>query len=104
MTRHAEDPVLTTARREALLTFVIWISACAYSIGVCYRYGYGRDLTTLTYVLGFPDWIFYGVVMPWTVCTLLCFVMSQFIIADADLGEVRVEEQLEPRAAEAKHG
>jgi uncharacterized membrane protein YhdT len=104
MNRPAEDPDLVSARREALLTLAIWLAACVYSVGVCYRYGYGRDVTTLTYILGFPDWIFFGVVLPWTVCTLLCLVMSQFVIADADLGEEQAEEQLQPRAAEAEHG
>src|SRR5947208_11439188 len=98
-----EDPVLTSSRREALITFAIWLVACVYSITVCYQYGYGRDVTTLTYVLGFPDWIFYGVVLPWTICTILCFIMSYFVIADGDLGEEQPEELLESRASEAKH-
>jgi hypothetical protein len=103
MSHPTEDPVLTSSRREALITFAIWLTACIYSISVCYRYGYGRDATTLTYVLGFPDWIFYGVVLPWTVCTVLCFIMSYFVIADGELGEEQAEEQIEARASEAKH-
>jgi hypothetical protein len=98
-----EDPVLTSSRREALITFAIWLMACIYSISVCYRYGYGRDVTTLTYVLGFPDWIFYGVVLPWTICTVLCFVMAYCVIADAELGEEQAEEQITTRASEADH-
>jgi len=98
-----EDPVLTSSRREALITFAIWLTACVYSISVCYRYGYGRDAATLTYVLGFPDWIFYGVVLPWTVCTGLCFIMSYLVIADGELGEEQVEEQLRPSPGEAEH-
>jgi hypothetical protein len=98
-----EDPVLTSSRREALIAFAIWLTACVYSISVCYRYGYGRDVATLTYVLGFPDWIFYGVVLPWTVCTGLCFVMAYFVIADSDLGEEQPEEQITRGASEADH-
>jgi len=98
MTDRHEDPVLTSARREALLVFVIWLVACAYSISVCYRLGYGRDVTTLTYILGFPDWIFWGVITPWTVCTVLSFVLSYFVIRDDELGEEQAEEQLSPLA------
>lgn len=103
MTHRHEDPVLTNARREALLVFIIWLAACVYSISVCYRLGYGRDAATLTYILGFPDWIFWGVVTPWTVCTALSFVLSYFVIRDDDLGEEQAEEQLARSAPEADH-
>jgi Protein of unknown function (DUF997) len=103
MTFLREDPVLTSARREALLVFAIWLTACIYSVGTCYRWGYDRDAATLTYVLGFPDWVFWGVVTPWTVCTLLCFVLSYFVIRDEDLGEEQAEEQLVSRVSEADH-
>src|SRR5438105_13694835 len=93
MNRPLEDPVLTSARREALMVLARWLAACVYSIGVCYRLGYGRDVATLTYVVGFPDWIFWGVVLPWTVCTGLSFVLSCFVIRDEDLGEEQTEEE-----------
>src|SRR5262245_38983475 len=92
MNQLREDPVLTSARREALFVMAIWLSACVYSIVVCYRMGYGRDVATLNYVLGFPDWIFWGVVVPWSVCTLLSFLLSYFVIRDEDLGEEQAEE------------
>lgn len=103
MTAPVEDPVLTSSRREALMAFAIWLAACVYSISVCYRFGYGRDPATLTYVLGFPDWIFWGVVTPWTVCTILCFIMAYFVIVDSDLGEEQAEERLDSPASEANH-
>jgi len=103
MNRLPEDPVLTSARREALLVFVIWLTACVYSVGVCYSFGYGRDAKALTYVLGFPDWVFWGLVVPWTVCTLLCFVLSNFVITDEDLGEEQAEEQLLAQEPEGDH-
>jgi uncharacterized membrane protein YhdT len=96
-----EDPVLTSARREALLVFAIWLAACVYSVGFCYRFGYWRDAATLTYVLGFPDWVFWGVIVPWALCTGLCFVLSYFVIRDDDLGEEQAEEEL--HAAEGDH-
>ena len=98
----SEDPVLSNSRREALLTFAIWLGACVYSITVCYRLGYWRDADKLTYVLGFPDWVFWGVILPWSVCTGLCFWMAYFYISDDDLGQEQVEEQL-GSPAEAEH-
>jgi len=102
MTVRREDPVLTSSRREAWLVFFIWLVACVYSVGICYRFGYGRDVATLTYVLGFPDWIFWGVVAPWSVCTLLCYVMAYHVISDDDLGEEREEEALTTTGSEPK--
>ena len=103
MNRPPEDPVLTSSRREAILAFAIWLAACTYSLSVCYRFGYNRDPATLTYVLGFPDWIFWGVVTPWTVCTALCFVMAYFVIADGELGEEQAEERLDSGVSETDH-
>ena len=98
-----EDPVLHSARREALLVFAIWLAACVYSIAVCYRLGYGRDATALTYVLGFPDWVFWGIITPWSVCTLLSFVLSYWLIKDEDLGEEQAEEHYQRERAEEQH-
>src|SRR5262245_29582937 len=103
MTARREDPVLISSRREALLVFFIWLLAASYSIGVSYAWGYGRDAATLTYVLGFPDWIFWGVVVPWTVCTVICFVMAYFVISDDDLGEEQAEVELGPSRQEGEH-
>jgi Protein of unknown function (DUF997) len=103
MNQRREDPVLTSARREALVALSIWLAACIYSISICYRLGYGRDVATLTYVLGFPDWVFWGIVVPWSVCTGLCFVLSYFVVKDEDLGEEQAEERIVNRASEADH-
>jgi hypothetical protein len=103
MNLRPEDPVLTSSRREALIAFAIWVVACIYTITVCYRFGYNRDPATLTYALGFPDWVFWGIVVPWAVCTLLCFAMSSLVIADCDLGDEQAEECLESTSSEAEH-
>jgi uncharacterized membrane protein YhdT len=101
MTVRREDPVLQSARREALLVLLIWLAACIYTVGYCYLYGYGRDVATLRYVLGFPDWVFFGIVVPWTVCTGLCFVLSYFVIRDEELGEELDEVELRPAGSAA---
>jgi hypothetical protein len=94
MKSRPEDPVLTSSRREAVVVFFIWLAACIYTLAFCYRYGYGRDPATLTYALGVPDWVFWGVFTPWTICTLLSFWVANFFMADDDLGEVRPEVDL----------
>jgi hypothetical protein len=104
MPERREDPALVSARREALLVLAIWVAACVWVLSVSYRYGYHRDAATLTYVLGFPDWVFWGIVVPWSVCTVLCFVLAYFVIRDEDLGEEQVEEQLTSRGGQASEG
>jgi hypothetical protein len=53
-----EMPILKSAKREALATLLIWFVTMIYSVGCCCVYGYGRDPESLTFVFGFPDWVF----------------------------------------------
>lgn len=91
-----EDPVLRSSRREAAAVMLIWLVACIYTVGYCYLFGYERDVASITYVLGFPDWVFWGILTPWTACTILSLVLSQFVIRDDDLGEEQAEADLAP--------
>lgn len=90
----AENAVLRSSRKEALIVLVIWTLACLFSVGISFRFGYQRDPDTLTFVLGIPDWVFWGVVVPWACCTLASFWVSNFLIADEDLGEEQPEMKL----------
>jgi hypothetical protein len=99
-----EDPVLTSARREAIVVFGIWIVACTYTVGYCYAFGYDREVETLSYVAGMPDWVFYGVVLPWTVCTLLSFWVSNFLMRDENLGEEQAEVDVSGRQPDKEAG
>lgn len=80
-----EDPLLTSARREMFITFGIWLIAMCWTIGVSVTWGYGRDPATLTYVLGFPDWIFWGVITPWATSTLVSAIFAMGFMQDAPL-------------------
>lgn len=81
------DPVFVSARREALAVAGISLVAGIYTIVVCGMMGYGRDPKTLTFVLGFPDWIFWGIVLPWTVCVGVSLYFGATFMCDEDLGE-----------------
>jgi len=37
--------------------------------------------------LGIPDWVFYGLIVPWLVCIAITFWFCLFYFADDDLGE-----------------
>lgn len=82
-----EDPVLRSARREAIAVLLTWVAALTYTVTYCYLHGYGRSLGSLTFVLGFPDWVFWGIVVPWLLCCLLSTWFAFRFIRDEDLGE-----------------
>ena len=94
-----EDPVLVSSRKEALVVLAIWTVACVYTVGYCAAFGWQREPQSLEFVLGVPDWIFWGVLVPWTVCTLLSFWVSNFLIKDQDLGEEQAEARLDNESA-----
>ncbi len=64
----------TKERREQYLLclkeFKIGVIVTALFISISclisYKLGYGRDPNTVKLILGFPDWVFWGVLIPWT--------------------------------------
>lgn len=46
----------------------------------------GNGKERVTFVLGFPSWIFFGVVLPWWICTAFSLFFGAFIVKDEDLG------------------
>lgn len=69
------------------MAFGLWLAAMVYTIAYCHFNGYGRDAESLTFVLWFPDWVFWGVIVPWTVCLLFSLVFAFRIMGDEPLGE-----------------
>jgi hypothetical protein len=80
------DPLVHSSFREALLVSGIWFVAMIWSVSVCYIFGYHRSGEGLTLVLGFPDWVFWGIVVPWTTCTVVSCIFSALFVKDGDLG------------------
>lgn len=69
-----DDPIVASGKREACFAIGLWVIATAWSIGYSALFGYERSLDDLRFVLGFPDWIFWGIVLPW----VLCFAVSSW--------------------------
>lgn len=53
----------------------------------------GTGPERVQFVLGFPAWIFWGVALPWWICTVFSLMFGAFIVRDEDLG-------LDPEMAE----
>ncbi len=88
---NSEDPLLRSSRREMWIATALWLSAMIATLTISLNWGYGRDPATLTYVLGFPDWIFWGVIVPWAASTVLASIFSLGFMQDFPLGEAPEE-------------
>jgi hypothetical protein len=90
-----EDILVRHARREAAIALSMWALAMVYTITYCYFNGYGRTADSLTFVLWFPDWVFWGIIVPWGICLLASIVFAFRIMGDEPLGEETGSDPLE---------
>lgn len=81
------DPLVSSSRREALFAVGLWFAAAVYTVGYCAAFGYGQKTGKLAFVLGVPDWVFWGIVVPWTVCTLVSIWFAMRMMRDDPLGD-----------------
>jgi hypothetical protein len=91
MSNVKELPLLKSARREALGAFGFWMVATIYSVGYCTLNGYDRKPESLTFVLGFPDWVFWGIVVPWGICTIGASLFAFCFMKDEELPDSQTE-------------
>ena len=89
----APHPILQTARREALVVAAMWVAAGTWAVGYSYTHGYGATPDKLHFTLGFPTWVFWGIVVPWVLCALASLVIANVVMTDADLGLEPGEEE-----------
>jgi hypothetical protein len=82
-----EQQLLRHARREALLIMVVWIGTLVWSMGAGYFGGYRRSAADMSLILGMPDWVFWSVVLPWSLCLLFSVWFCFAFMADDDLGQ-----------------
>jgi hypothetical protein len=83
----AEDPLLRHSRREAVFSLALWLAATLWSAGYSYLFGYERPVESLSFVLGFPDWVFWGIVLPWLIATAVSIVFALGFMRDDPLGD-----------------
>lgn len=81
----SKDPLLVSARREMTIALIMWAVAALCTLGVVSVWGYDRDPKSLTFVLGFPDWVFWGIIVPWASSTILASIFAMTYMQDAPL-------------------
>ena len=108
-----EDPVYRHCLREMRLILGLWLICFIYTVTFCYCRGYltheplaastgpdiaellgplpelNREPASVTYPLGLgiPDWVFYGIVLPWLFCILASLYFCAFIFVEDELSD-----------------
>jgi Protein of unknown function (DUF997) len=89
MPRPDEDPVLRSARREALVVFGVLFTAMAWTVTYCSLHAYPAApetaLEDLEFVFGFPKWVFWGILIPWCLCIAFSFWFGGAFMRDEQL-------------------
>ena len=106
-----DDVVYRNSRREAIVILALWTCCLVYTCTYCYLFGYlshephpistgpalgqivgplesfDRVPTTLATPLGLgiPDWVFYGILIPWLLCIAATFWFCLYYYAEDDL-------------------
>jgi hypothetical protein len=89
------------ARREAVIVLVVWALALAWTVSYCYLRGYQheedswvvraglaqpRTADNFHQVAGLPDWVVFGILLPWLGCVAFTVFFCQFLMTDDELG------------------
>ncbi len=84
-----EQQLLKHARREGLLIMAIWAICLVWSSLSGYFLGYNTQAANVSLILGMPSWIFWSVVLPWSLCLIFSVWFCFSFMADDDLGQDR---------------
>lgn len=79
----------------------MWVVAMIYTLTYCYLNGYNRAPDSLSFVLWFPDWVFWGIVAPWAACVIISTWFAFRVMGDEPLGE-EVDSEEPPATTEGE--
>lgn len=98
---HNRALVFRNGRREAIFSAVAWTLAMLWTVGYCYLFGYQHQANSwpvqagiveawragdFQQTLGMPNWVLFGIVLPWFFWSAVTILFSIFGIANDDLG------------------
>ncbi len=71
---------------EAKWILLIWLGSFVWTLVYCGYFGYQSvNPETLETVMGMPDWVFWGVAVPWVLTSLASIAFAIFGIHDEPL-------------------
>lgn len=86
-----QDWRFKVANREALIGVVLVIINFVWWYGFAYGLG-SKPPEEYTYVLGFPAWIFYSLILGTLVMFILVFIVVKFLLTDVPLDDDKVSD------------
>jgi uncharacterized membrane protein YidH (DUF202 family) len=79
------DPVVRHAYREATVVLAVWLVGIGWTVGYCAITGYNVPPEQIRITLGMPNWVFWGILVPWVLVILFTIWFGLFYIADDEL-------------------
>ena len=83
----SSTPVFRHSLRECWLILCVLVVCLVWTVGYSWHQGYDVPTEPLETTLGIPSWVFWGVLAPWGLATVLSVVFGLFWIVDEPLGE-----------------
>ncbi len=81
------NSVYLNSLRETYLILATWVIFAAWVIGYSMSYGYNNSPETFSTVGGIPEWIFWGIGLPWVLAVVVTIGFAVFIVKDDPLDE-----------------
>jgi len=80
-------PVYLNSLRETFLILLTWIVFAIWVVGYSLRYGYNLHSDTFSTVIGIPEWVFWGIGLPWILAIFITIGFAVFVVKDDPLEE-----------------
>lgn len=97
----AGSQTFRNAFREARLVIILWFLAFFWTLGFCFARGYQhapdsalvrwglaetRTKDDFRHIGGIPDWVFYGILAPWFICSVATVWFGARYMKEDELG------------------
>lgn len=80
-----EDPRYRVAHRELLLALAYWLVFTVVVTGTAWILGGGKEASELTFVLGFPAWFFWSVLVSCAAFSIVPYFIVKYGFTDIPL-------------------
>lgn len=82
------DPVYQNSKRETYWILLIWAVFALWVVGVSGWLGFGNNPNDpIKTVLGFPNWVFWGIAVPWLGANIVIFYFANKVMRDDPLSD-----------------
>lgn len=81
------DPIFVTGLREAKWILLMWLSCFIWTMTYCISNGYQTEVDPSTFptVFGIPEWVAWGVGLPWVIANIVTVAFCFGYMQDGDL-------------------